>query len=779
MELNQDSEPTSSRSFSDRNWDSISSLFEKASKLDPEDRQAYLDEVCAGAPALRAELESLLKYNDEATSEDWLNRIVPVSAKEFNALEHYKAGEMIGHYQIVEKIGHGGMGFVYKAKDIRLERMVALKFLPAYLSESEKSWQRFIQEARVASSIDHPNICTVYEIRDLSNGSGFISMAFYEGQTLQKLIEKGPVNIDKAIDIVLQMCAGLAQAHARGIVHRDVKPANIMLTAESVVKILDFGVAKNVNLELTKTGDTIGTVYYMAPEQILGGKIDHRVDIWAIGMILYELLTGQRPFGTGHSLSVINSILNKDPQPVTGFQTGIPLQLAHIVQRLLSKTPEDRHNNLKELMDDLVSIRDRNAARESDKESVLVSYSTDTSDSADPSVEEDEDLALRILFVDDEPEFELLIRSLFRKKAKKNKWVLDFALSGKEALDHLKANPDVALVLTDLNMPEMDGLTLLDRIHELNRPLKTVVVTAYSDVGNIRAAMNRGAFDFVVKPVNVADLEATILKCAQEWRTAMKASSFERQLVSLQKELDVARQIQEAIQPVGFEPTSGVDLYAFSMVAHEISGTFYDYYWIDETRVGLLLGDVGGKGVSAAVVMAMVQTYFKSIAAQGHDPGTCMTMVNQLVVPEGFPDLSVRAFYGVFDTQTGTLSYSNAGHHRASLIKSGPTIEPRLASVAPPLWRQQDLKYETSRRSLDHGDTLFLYTRGVEEAKNPSGTRFSLERIAKILQESQTKVPRELIRNTIRSVLAFTEDIPLKEDLTLLSLQRKGSNTSS
>ncbi|MBX2818296.1 MAG: SpoIIE family protein phosphatase [Rhodothermaceae bacterium] len=779
MELNQDSEPTSSRSFSDRNWDSISSLFEKASKLDPEDRQAYLDEVCAGAPALRAELESLLKYNDEATSEDWLNRIVPVSAKEFNALEHYKAGEMIGHYQIVEKIGHGGMGFVYKAKDIRLERMVALKFLPAYLSESEKSWQRFIQEARVASSIDHPNICTVYEIRDLSNGSGFISMAFYEGQTLQKLIEKGPVNIDKAIDIVLQMCAGLAQAHARGIVHRDVKPANIMLTAESVVKILDFGVAKNVNLELTKTGDTIGTVYYMAPEQILGEKIDHRVDIWAIGMILYELLTGQRPFGTGHSLSVVNSILNKDPQPVTGFQTGIPLQLAHIVQRLLSKTPEDRHNNLKELIDDLVSVRDRNAARESDKESVLVTYSTDTSESADPSVEEDEDQALRILFVDDEPEFELLIRSLFRKKAKKNKWVLDFALSGKEALDHLKANPDVALVLTDLNMPEMDGLTLLDRIHELNRPLKTVVVTAYSDVGNIRAAMNRGAFDFVVKPVNVADLEATILKCAQEWRTAMKASSFERQLVSLQKELDVARQIQEAIQPVGFEPTSGVDLYAFSMVAHEISGTFYDYYWIDETRVGLLLGDVGGKGVSAAVVMAMVQTYFKSIAAQGHDPGTCMTMVNQLVVPEGFPDLSVRAFYGVFDTQTGTLSYSNAGHHRASLIKSGPTIEPRLASVAPPLWRQQDLKYETSRRSLDHGDTLFLYTRGVEEAKNPSGTRFSLERIAKILQESQTKVPRELIRNTIRSILAFTEDIPLKEDLTLLSLQRKGSNTSS
>jgi len=775
MELNQDSEPTSYRSFSDRNWDSISSLFEKASKLDPAEREAYLDEACAGAPALRAELESLLKYNDEASGENWLNHILPVSAKEFNALEHYKSGEMIEHYQIVEKIGHGGMGIVYKAKDIRLERMVALKFLPAYLSESEKSWQRFIQEARVASSIDHPNICTVYEIRELSDGSGFISMAFYEGQTLQKLIEKGPVNIDRAIDIVLQMCAGLAQAHARGIVHRDVKPANIMLTGENVVKILDFGIAKNVNLELTKTGDTIGTVYYMAPEQILGEKIDHRVDIWATGMILYELLTGQRPFGTGHSLSVVNSILNKDPQPVTGFQTGVPLQLAHIVQRLLSKTPEDRHNNLKELMDDLISIRDRNAARESDKESVLVSYPTDNTGNTDPALDEAEDQALRILFVDDEPEFELLIRSLFRKKAKKNKWVLDFALSGKEALAHLKANSDVALVLTDLNMPEMDGLTLLDRIHELNRPLKTVVVTAYSDVGNIRAAMNRGAFDFVVKPVNVADLEATILKCGQEWTKAMKASSFERQLVSLQKELDVARQIQEAIQPVGFESTSSVDLYAFSMVAHEISGTFYDYYWVDEARVGLLLGDVGGKGVSAAVVMAMVQTYFKSIAAQGHDPGTCMTMVNQLVVPDGFPDLSVRAFYGVFDTKTGTLSYSNAGHQRACLIKAGHAIEPRLTSVAPPLWRQQDLKYETATRSLDQGDTLFLYTRGVEDAKNPSGTSFSLERVAQILQESQTKVPKELIRNTIRSVLTFTEDVPLKEDLTLLSLKRKGS----
>ena len=771
MELNQDSELTSSPSLGDRNWDSVISVFEKASKMGPEDRKAYLDKVCAGAPALRAELESLLVYNDEASGEDGLHRIMPASSKNLDTPEQHRSGKIIGHYQVVEKIGHGGMGVVYKARDTRLERSVALKFLPARLSEDSTSRERFIQEARAASSIDHPNICTVYEIRELSDGSVFIAMAFYEGQTLRTLVEKGPVAVEKAIHIVLQMCTGLAQAHARGIVHRDVKPANIMLTSDNVVKILDFGVAKQADLDLTNTGDTIGTVQYMAPEQILGEKIDHRVDIWATGMILYELLTGQRPFGSGHSLSIVNSILNKDPQPVTGLQTGIPLQLAHIVQRLLSKSPEGRHDNMQELMDDLVSVRDRNAARESDMESLLSAGTEVPVVDAAQMDDEGEDQALRILFVDDEPEFELLMRSLFRKKVKKNKWILDFALSGKEALEHLKENPDIALVLTDLNMPEMDGLTLLDRIHELNRPLKTVVVTAYSDVGNIRAAMNRGAFDFVVKPVNVADLEATILRCAQEWRKEIKASSFERQLVSLHKELDVARQIQEAIQPVGFEDNPAVDLYAFSMAAHEISGTFYDYYWIDENRIGFLLGDVGGKGVSAAVVMAMVQTYFKSIAVQGHDPGTCMSMVNQLLVPDGFPELSVKAFYGVFNTNDGTLSHANAGHHRACLLRAGQAVDPKLSEVAPALWTQSNLNYTTYTHTLNAGDTLFLYTRGIEEAQNLSGKPFSLERVTQLLQQAETQTPRELIRMAIRSILTYTEDVPLKEDLTLLSIK--------
>lgn len=774
MEFNRGSEPTSSPSMSKWNWDRISSIFEKASILDPAEREAYLNQVCKGAPALRAELKALLVYNDEVSGEDGLNRILPANMKHFNALHQHTTGRMIGHYKVIEKIGHGGMGIVYKAMDVRLERVVALKFLPPYLSEHAKSWQRFIQEARAASSIDHANICTVYEIRELSDGTGFIAMAYYDGQTLQKVISKGPVPVDKAIHIVLQMCAGLAQAHSRGIIHRDVKPANMMLTPDHVVKILDFGIAKHVDLDLTNTGDTIGTVYYMAPEQILGEKFDHRVDIWAVGMILYELLTGQRPFGRGHSFSVVNSILNKDPQPITGLQSGIPLQLAHIVQRLLSKRPEDRYDNLQGLVEDLELVRDRNAARESDIESLLSTRPMPVESlAALASGEAEEEQRIRILFVDDEPEFELLVRSLFRKKARKNKWTLEFALSGQEALDHLKANPDIALVLTDLNMPEMDGLTLLDRIHELNRPLKTVVVTAYSDVGNIRAAMNRGAFDFVVKPINLADLEATIWKCINEWNKAQKASGFERQLVSLQKELDVARQIQESIQPVGFAPNAAVDLYAFSMVAHEISGTFYDYFWIDETRVGFLLGDVGGKGVSAAVVMAMIQTYIKSISMQGYDPGTCMSMVNRLLVPEGFPDLSVRAIYGVFDAETGVLTHANAGYDRACVVKEGAAIEPRLSAVASPLWKHPHLVYETHSVKLLPGDVLFLYTRGVEEARNTLGKPFSMERITQILQEAHKKTPRELIRSTIRSVLEYIEDVPLKDDLTLLSLQRK------
>ena len=766
-------------SLNSLNLDKVSALIDRASRLGPEERKEFLDQACEGAPALREELESLLKIKDQSAPDKDIKSIlyssfVAQSPIGFLNPSQLSPGQIVGHYEILEKIGEGGMGIVYKALDTKLKRLAALKFLPGYLHDDTSSRQRFIQEARSASSLDHPNICTVYEINELEHRATFIAMAYYDGITLKKLIEKGALPIEKSIDVTLQVGAGLMQAHNKGIVHRDVKPANIILTSDNIVKILDFGIAKSTDSSITKTGDTIGTVSYMAPEQAKGGTVDHRVDLWALGVVLYEMLTGQRPFEGEHSHAVIYSILNRDPQPVTGLRTGIPLQLAHIVQKLLSKSIEHRYQQVDRVLVDLRSIQDRNAARIS-AEGVVLSRNEDQVEAVSRSSfsMDQEEGNSKILFVDDEPEFELLIRNLFRHKAKANRWSLEFATSGKEALERLAVDSEIALVLTDLNMPEMDGLMLLDHIHQLKRPLKTIIVTAYSDIKNIRAAMNRGAFDFVVKPIVVDDLETTIRKSLNEWHKEQKAAQSERQLVAIQKELDVARQIQEAIQPVGFESNEQVDIYAFSMSAHEISGTFYDYYWVDDQRVGFLIGDVGGKGVSAAVSMAMIQTFFKSIALQGQMPGRCMTLVNRLLVPEGFPGLSVTVFYGLFDSNTGDVLYCNAGHQPPYMMRRDGTVGVVSNDIEIPVWSQHGYEYKTNRFKVERGESLFLFTRGLPEAQNQVGGVFSPNRLEQMLKASLEHTSTELVRTVIRTVLQFTEDVPLKEDLTVLTVQRR------
>ena len=206
-------------------------------------------------------------------------------------------GQTVSHYKIIEKLGSGGMGVVYKAQDTKLDRFVALKFLPQHLSQSEEEKQRFIHEAKAASALDHPNICNIHEIDEADDGQTFIVMAYYAGETLRDKIDRGPLAIDAAIDIVIQISQGLAKAHSKEIVHRDIKPANILITEDNQVKIVDFGLAKlQGRTQLTKEGSTIGTVSYMSPEQTQGTEVDHRSDIWALGVVLYEMLTGEQPF---------------------------------------------------------------------------------------------------------------------------------------------------------------------------------------------------------------------------------------------------------------------------------------------------------------------------------------------------------------------------------------------------------------------------------------------------------------------------------------------------
>ena len=261
-------------------------------------------------------------------------------------------GKTVSHYKILEKLGEGGMGVVYKAKDLKLDRFVALKFLPPYLSSSEDK-QRFIQEAKAASALDHPNICNIYEIDETEDGHMFISMAFYEGETLRKKIERGPLSPEQTIDIATHIAHGLVEAHKHDIIHRDIKPANIMITKDGMVKILDFGLAKVAEVKITKNGITMGTAAYLSPEQADGDPVDQRTDLWSLGVVLYEMLTGQLPFKGEVEQAIIYSILTKEPEPVTRFRTDLPSELEQTVNKCLTKELSGRYLHAGELIADL------------------------------------------------------------------------------------------------------------------------------------------------------------------------------------------------------------------------------------------------------------------------------------------------------------------------------------------------------------------------------------------------------------------------------------------
>ncbi len=266
-------------------------------------------------------------------------------------------GKTISHYKIIEKLGSGGMGVVYKVKDLTLNRFVALKFLPPHVSADEEEKQRFIHEAKAAAALEHSNICNIYEIDATEDDQMFIAMAYYEGETLKKKIEKGPLKLDEALDITIQVAQGLNEAHSNDIVHRDIKPANIFITSKNVVKILDFGLAKLAGQsKLTKAGSTLGTVGYMSPEQAKGEESDHRADIWSLGVVLYEMITGVKPFKGDYDQSVMYAIMNEKHDPITGLRTGVPMELERIVNKNLKKNPAERYQAVGDMLVDLKSL---------------------------------------------------------------------------------------------------------------------------------------------------------------------------------------------------------------------------------------------------------------------------------------------------------------------------------------------------------------------------------------------------------------------------------------
>jgi serine/threonine protein kinase/Tfp pilus assembly protein PilF len=267
-------------------------------------------------------------------------------------------GKTISHYTILEKLGGGGMGVVYKADDTTLKRTVALKFLPPSLSTDPEIQERFVHEAQAASALDHPNICTIHEIGQTDDGQQYIVMACYDGETLKKKIEQGPLDIDIALDIAIQIASGLSRAHEAGIIHRDIKPANIMITDRGEAKILDFGLAKlSGRTLLTKTGTTLGTAAYMSPEQARSEQVDARSDIWSLGVVLYEMLTGKRPFASDYEQALVYSILNEDPKRVRSLRPEVSEVVDQIVLKSLAKNPGDRYQRAEDLLTDLKAAR--------------------------------------------------------------------------------------------------------------------------------------------------------------------------------------------------------------------------------------------------------------------------------------------------------------------------------------------------------------------------------------------------------------------------------------
>lgn len=266
-------------------------------------------------------------------------------------------GKRISHYKILDKIGEGGMGVVYRAEDVKLKRLVALKFLAPQILGSEEEKARFLNEAQATALLDHPNICTIYEIDEVK-GQTFIAMGYIEGQSLKDKIASGSLKLNDAIKIAIQIAQGLEEAHENEIIHQDIKTTNIMVTSKDQVKIMDFGLAKTTRgSRVTEEGKTMGTVAYMSPEQASGGSTDTRTDIWSLGVVLYEMITGQLPFKGEYEQAVIYSILNEEPELLINLRNDVPQELEQITKKALDKNPDSRYSKVGDILADLRRIR--------------------------------------------------------------------------------------------------------------------------------------------------------------------------------------------------------------------------------------------------------------------------------------------------------------------------------------------------------------------------------------------------------------------------------------
>src|ERR1041384_186814 len=389
-------------------------------------------------------------------------------------------------------------------------------------------------------------------------------------------------------------------------------------------------------------------------------------------------------------------------------------------------------------------------------------------------------MPVKMLVVDDEPDLESLIRQKFRKQIRDKEYEFLFAQNGVEALVKIADHPDVSVVLSDINMPEMDGLTLLMKLDEFKNPaLKSVIVSAYGDMENIRTAMNRGAFDFVTKPIDFNDLEVTINKTIAQLEVIKRAVEEHEQLVSVRSDLTVATKIQQSILPntfPAFPHRAEFDIFAQMVTAKEVGGDFYDFFFLDQDRLAVIVGDVSGKGVPAAIFMAVSRTLLKSIAMQIGNPGEALRRVNTLLIPESNMAMFVTIFYGILNTRTGELQYTNGGHNPPYVMGNDGLVEPLAPTEGMLLGMLEDMEYDVKKISLQPGEKLFMYTDGVTEAMNFNRDLFGEPNLITCLQAGKDMPLRDLVRCVYESIEKFETGFPHADDITMLALQFIGKN---
>lgn len=387
-------------------------------------------------------------------------------------------------------------------------------------------------------------------------------------------------------------------------------------------------------------------------------------------------------------------------------------------------------------------------------------------------------MAVKILSVDDELDLEILLTQYFRRKIRKGEYEFSFAHNGLEALKMMLEKKDFDIILSDINMPEMDGITLLTKINEMRNPaLKCIMVSAYGDMGNIRSAMNNGAFDFATKPIDLDDLSRTIEKAIEEIEFVRKSQQEHTQLVSIKSDLAVAGEIQQAILPQRFPPIEEmadmVDLFATMTPAKEVGGDFFDFFKIDEKRLGFVIADVSGKGVPASIFMAVSRTLLRATGMRGIDTNECLNYVNNMLCHESIDSMFVTVFYGIYNTETGLVEYTNAGHNPPYVVRADGTVDtlPMSENIVAGMF--DDFTFTQSTLQLAKGDMLVLFTDGVTEAFNTSGEMFDEKGLETTLENKGAgKSSHDICQEILKDVNDFSGKEPQSDDITLMAIRR-------